>query len=135
MGRSLRLFVYNTDPQAPGALKTLGERVVANPKIVEYSAETEVGAEGCLSLRAECCRGDVRRASWVAVEYQDEVGAVQRKQLRGFEAVVFQNQYDKLQVHTRVEQPRTHTHTHTHTTRARAPPARGQHPTPHAPAC
>lgn len=96
LGKSVRLFVYNTDPGAPGALRALGERVVANPKIVEYGDATEVGVEGCLSVRAECCRGDVRRASSIKVEYQDACGRVQRKELRGFEACLFQHKFDNL---------------------------------------
>ena len=32
----------------------MGERVVINPQILEYSAATDVEIEGCLSSRAEC---------------------------------------------------------------------------------
>ena len=74
LGVPARLFVYNTDPTAPGGLDKLGERVVANPKILKYSEATEVGVEGSLSLRAECCGGDVCRAASIEVEYQDEKG-------------------------------------------------------------
>ena len=94
LGVPARLFVYNTDPTAPGGLDKLGERVVANPKILKYSEATEVGVEGSLSLRAECCGGDVCRAASIEVEYQDEKGEEHRKTLRGFEAAVFQHKYD-----------------------------------------
>ena len=94
LGVPARLFVYNTDPTAPGGLDKLGERVVANPKILKYSEATEVGVEGSLSLRAECCGGDVCRAASIEVEYQDVSGETHRKTLRGFEAAVFQHKYD-----------------------------------------
>ena len=97
VGINRKIFVYNPDPQAPGALKTMGERVVCNPKIVEYCGATSVEIEGCLSSRSECCRGDICRAKELRVEYQDERGRVKKKKLRGFEARVFQHEYDHLQ--------------------------------------
>ena len=97
VGLSQRLFVYNIDPTAPGALRKLGERVVINPKILEYSGATDVEVEGCLSSRSECCIGDICRAKSLRVEYQDERGRVKQKKLRGFEARVFQHEYDHLE--------------------------------------
>ena len=96
VGLNLRLFVYNPDPGAPGALKQMGERVVANPKILEYCQPTDVEIEGCLSSRAECCRGDIKRCKQIDVEYQDERGRLKRKKLRGFEARVFQHEFDHI---------------------------------------
>jgi len=96
VGLNLKLFVYNPDPSAPGALRKMGERVVANPKILEYCQTSDVDIEGCLSSRAECCRGDIRRAKELNVEYQDERGRVKRKKLRGFEARVFQHEFDHI---------------------------------------
>ena len=97
VGLSRRLFVYNIDPTAPGPLKRLGERVVVNPRIVEYCRATAVEIEGCLSSRSECCIGDIRRAREIHVEYQDERGRARRKTLRGFEARVFQHEYDHVE--------------------------------------
>ena len=97
VGMNIRLFVYNCDPTAPGALKKMGEVVCINPKILEYGPATDVEIEGCLSSRAECCRGDICRATTLQVEYQDEKGRVKRKKLRGFEARVFQHEYDHLE--------------------------------------
>jgi peptide deformylase len=99
LGLNIRLFVYNPDPTAPGALRKLGERVVANPRILDYCQRlgTEIDIEGCLSSRAECCRGDIRRAREIDVEYQDERGRLKRKKLRGFEARVFQHELDHLE--------------------------------------
>ena len=78
VGLSLQLFVYNTDPSAP--MKKMREAVVINPKIVDYrevadlDSWTDVDIEGCLSSRAECCRGHIRRAKQIEVEYQDVRG-------------------------------------------------------------
>lgn len=96
VGLNLRLFVYNVDPTAPGALRKLGERIVVNPKIVEYSAATDIDIEGCLSSRSECCIGNICRASSLSVEYQDERGRLKKKRLRGFEARVFQHEMDHI---------------------------------------
>ena len=97
VGLSLQLFVYNPDPTAPGALRKMGERVVCNPKVIEFCGATNVDIEGCLSSRSECCRGDIKRCKELRVEYQDEHGNVKKKRLRGFEARVFQHEYDHLQ--------------------------------------
>ena len=80
VGLSLRVFVYNTDPSSP--LRKMREVAVINPKITDYCAAgeldawTDVDIEGCLSSRAECCRGHVRRAKVIEVEYQDVQGCV-----------------------------------------------------------
>ena len=97
VGLNLRLFVYNTDPTAPGMLRKMGERVVANPRIVEYCQGTDVDIEGCLSSRSECCIGDIRRAKQLVVEYQDVRGQLQKKTLKNFEARVFQHEFDHLE--------------------------------------
>lgn len=100
VGLSLRVFVYNTDPSSP--LRKMREVAVINPKITDYceagelDAWTDVDIEGCLSSRAECCRGHVRRAKVIEVEYQDVQGRVRTKKLRGFEARVFQHEYDHI---------------------------------------
>ncbi|KAL1514412.1 hypothetical protein AB1Y20_003513 [Prymnesium parvum] len=97
VGVSRRLFVYNPNPTAPGALRRMGERVVANPQILQYCEPADVEVEGCLSSRSECCCGAVRRASEIHVRYQDEKGRAREKRLRGFEARVFQHEYDHIE--------------------------------------
>ena len=97
VGLRKRLFVYNTDPTAPPMLRKMAEVVVCNPKILEYSAATDIDIEGCLSSRSECCCGDIRRAKQIEVEYQDVRGRVKKKRLKGFEARVFQHEYDHVE--------------------------------------
>ena len=78
-------------------LRKMAEVVVCNPKILEYSAATDIDIEGCLSSRSECCCGDIRRAKQIEVEYQDVRGRVKKKRLKGFEARVFQHEYDHVE--------------------------------------
>ena len=100
VGLSLQLFVYNDDPKGP--LRKMRETVVVNPRIVDFfptasiDGWTDVEVEGCLSSRSECCCGDVRRAKAIDVEYQDVRGRPKRKRLRGFEARVFQHEFDHI---------------------------------------
>mmetsp|Transcript_10163 Transcript_10163/g.30054 ORF Transcript_10163/g.30054 Transcript_10163/m.30054 type:complete len:317 (-) Transcript_10163:67-1017(-) len=87
------VFVYN--PSGDQNAKSM-ERVVCNPSITKYSTEVEVEEEGCLSLRSDSCAGQVARSVWVEVEYQNELGQKVRRRLKGFEARVFQHEYDHL---------------------------------------
>ena len=89
-----RFFVYN--PTGDRARKDW-EFICANPRIFEYSEETETDEEGCLSSRSEKCAGRVRRSTWIWVEFQDEEGRQKRKKLKGFEARVFQHEYDHIE--------------------------------------
>ena len=93
VGKNLQLFVYN-----PTGTKTDAnmERIVCNPTITTYSEETLVEKEGCLSLRSDDCAGQVARAEWIEVAYQNELGQQTRRRLKGFEARVFQHEYDHL---------------------------------------
>jgi peptide deformylase len=94
VGLNEMLFVYN--PTGDSGVKSM-ERIVCNPTITEYSKETEVQEEACLSLRSDDCPGYVSRASWIQVLYQNELGQQIRRRIKGFEARVFQHEYDHLQ--------------------------------------
>jgi peptide deformylase len=94
VGLNEMLFVYN--PSGDPNSKSM-ERIVCNPTITEYSKETEIQEEACLSLRSDYCPGSVSRASWIQVQYQNELGQLIRRRLKGFEARVFQHEYDHLQ--------------------------------------
>lgn len=90
----VRLFVYNHlgDPKKPAA-----ERIVVNPEIVEYSRETTIEEEGCLSSRSGRCCGLVCRSAAVTVRYRDEEGRQVRRRIKDFEARVFQHEYDHVE--------------------------------------
>ena len=94
VGIGRRFFVYN--PTGARDRKDF-EAVVANPRIFEYSDETVVEEEACLSSRSETCAGMVRRSEWIWVEFQDAEGRQTRKKLKGFEARVFQHEYDHIE--------------------------------------
>lgn len=93
IGLNENIFVYN--PSGDKASTNM-ERVVCNPIITKYSPEVQVEDEGCLSLRSDFCAGQVARASWIETEYQNELGQQIRRRLKGFEARVFQHEYDHL---------------------------------------
>ena len=78
-------------------LVTLREKDIlfmANPVITSFSAETEIDEEGCLSVPGEF--GKVARAAHVTVEYYDEHGKKQKKNLSHFEARIVQHEIDHL---------------------------------------
>jgi peptide deformylase len=68
--------------------------VVLNPEIVKESRETEVGVEGCLSIRGYA--GEVERAVEVLVRGEDIHGHPFRLRPRGYLARVFQHEIDHL---------------------------------------
>ena len=55
--------------------------VLINPEIIKTSVQEEVGQEGCLSLPG--WYGDVPRATWVTVDYQDVDGKRHRLRKAG----------------------------------------------------
>jgi peptide deformylase len=85
------LMVYNEsgDPK-----DWMGETVMVNPRIVEYSEGTDVEQEGCLSFPK--IRGDVERSKWIKVEAMNLKGKVFKKKFKGWEARIFQHEYDHL---------------------------------------
>jgi peptide deformylase len=98
IGLNENIFVYN--PSGPEASSNPNsknmERVVCNPTITKYSPEVDVEKEGCLSLRSDDCAGQVARSVWIETAYQNELGQKVRRRLKGFEARVFQHEYDHL---------------------------------------
>jgi len=72
-----------------------GERfVLCNPKIVKASRETEIGEEGCLSVRGYV--GQVERAVEVVISGQDIKGKKVRIKAHDFLARAFQHEIDHL---------------------------------------
>lgn len=68
--------------------------IYLNPKIVEYSAETTPGREGCLSIPDRS--GEVKRAQRITLRYRDEQFAERLERISGFTAVIFQHEIDHL---------------------------------------
>ncbi len=91
VGINKKLMVYNEsgDPK-----KWMQEVVMVNPKIVEYSQATDVENEGCLSFPD--MRGDVERSKWIKVEALNLKGKKIKKKFKGWEARIFQHEWDHL---------------------------------------
>ena len=83
---------YPTDDQMEDAEPKIF--VVANPEIAEFSAETEVGIEGCLSVPG--LLGDVERASHVVVKGFNRFGQKQKISAKGWLARIFQHEIDHV---------------------------------------
>jgi peptide deformylase len=79
-----------------GMLKSNGDKIaVFNPIIRGASDETNLGVEGCLSFPALML--NVKRSNSIAVSYQNKEGITVNEELHGFDARVFQHEFDHLQ--------------------------------------
>jgi peptide deformylase len=85
IGISERFFLYD-----------IGEKLnmIVNPEILEMSNEKEMGEEGCLSIPDIFEK--VPRAVRIKVKYYDNSGQEYIKELEGYEARVFQHEFDHL---------------------------------------
>lgn len=89
VGVNLRLMVYNPNPDTKD-----DETVFINPRITSYSSTTDRKEESCLSFPR--MRGPVDRPIWVEVEAMDWQGNLFQRRIEGFEARLFQHEYDHL---------------------------------------
>ena len=92
VGINQRLMVVNWDGD-PGQSKS--ELVLCNPKIVDMSSARDVDVEGCLSFPGFTAA--VERADAIEVEFLTVKGKPRKLQLSGWEARVFQHEYDHLE--------------------------------------
>ena len=86
LGVLRRLFLFQSDPETTHA--------VVNPRIVDRSSDSDVAAEGCLSLQG--VRGPVERVLTVTLEGKDPDGNDVRFELEGMGSRVVQHEYDHL---------------------------------------
>ena len=91
VGINKKLMVYN---ESGDKKKWLDEIVMVNPKIVEFSEAKDVEIEGCLSFPK--MNGKVERSKWIKVEAQNLKGKKIKKKFKGWEARIFQHEYDHL---------------------------------------
>ena len=68
--------------------------ILFNPSIIQYSKETSLMEEGCLSLPDQYA--DVERPKEIILEYMDEKEKVIKKQIDGYEARILQHEIDHL---------------------------------------
>lgn len=92
VGINQRLMVYN--PTGDSQKGWLQETVLINPRIVEYSEAKCVETEGCLSFPD--MNGEVERSKWIKVEAMNLKGKTIKKKFTGWEARIFQHEYDHL---------------------------------------
>ncbi len=90
VGINKRLMVFN----AKGDGNDENNMVLVNPIIVETSPEKDSREEGCLSFPQ--INGKVDRFKWVSVDYLTTAGEKKSTKFQGFEARVFQHEYDHL---------------------------------------
>ena len=84
------------DASVFGMLKSNGDKIaIFNPVIRGASKETNLDIEGCLSFPALMLK--VNRANSIAVSYQNKEGTTVNEELHGFDARVFQHEFDHLQ--------------------------------------
>jgi peptide deformylase len=91
VGINKRLMVFN---EAADKSKWLQEVVLVNPQIVEFSEAKAVEIEGCLSFPE--MNGKVERSKWIKVEALNLKGKKMKKKFIGWEARIFQHEYDHL---------------------------------------
>ena len=68
--------------------------ILFNPLIVEYSKETILMEEGCLSLPDQYA--DIERPKKILIEYIDEKRKKVKKEVNGYEARILQHEIDHL---------------------------------------
>ena len=91
VGINKRLMVYNPSGDST---KWLDETILVNPRIVEYSDAKDEEIEGCLSFPD--MQGEVVRSKWIKVEAMNLRGKKLKKKFTGWEARIFQHEYDHL---------------------------------------
>lgn len=69
-------------------------KIIINPKIIEKSKDKKSTEEGCLSIPGVFAK--VKRPSWIIAEWIDENNITYKQKLEGYDAVVFQHEYDHL---------------------------------------
>lgn len=69
-------------------------KVYINPKILEYSKETKITPEGCLSIPDR--RENIIRPDKIKIQYQSLDGEIHEEEIDGFTSVIFQHEIDHL---------------------------------------
>jgi len=91
VGVNVQVMVYN-----PEGDPTQGkEYVLVNPRVTKKSKATEMFDEACLSFPE--LLGEVERPSSCTVEFQDVNGKKKLMKLKGWQARIFQHEYDHLE--------------------------------------
>lgn len=96
VGVSIRLFVIDlTQLPADNPSYADYKKVFINPSITEFSEDTCVMEEGCLSVPD--IHENVSRSNKIRIRFQDEKFVGHEQQFEDYEARVLQHEYDHLQ--------------------------------------
>jgi len=111
VGKNLNIFIVKivmTDENEKEDV-VLPLTVFVNPKILEYSKDTNIEYEGCLSISNYSAK--VERSNSIKIEYQDIHGEKHVDIFEGFAARAVQHEYDHLQgiVYTDIADMKTFT--------------------------
>lgn len=91
-----RVFIINTEPIAKYDISVENfRRLVINPEIVDFSNETSMYNEGCLSIPE--VYEQIKRPNTLRVKYFDEHFNHVDRDISGIEARIFQHEYDHLE--------------------------------------
>ncbi|RKG35042.1 peptide deformylase [Acinetobacter guerrae] len=93
ISKRIIIVASRPNPRYPDAPE-MDAVVMVNPEILEFSNETCLGEEGCLSVPNE--RGEVERAYSVKVRYQSIQGEYFETNYDGFPARIVQHEVDHL---------------------------------------
>jgi len=88
IGYNLKVFIMG-NPDRPEDVFT-----VFNPRIVDYSEEVMLAEEGCLSYPGLYVK--IKRSANVRVRFSNAMGDTNTVSLSGFDARVFQHEYDHM---------------------------------------
>lgn len=91
VGVNEQILVYN---EFGDSKKWVSECVLVNPVIVDRSEAHDIETEGCLSFPD--IHGPVERSKWIKVEALNLKGRKFKKKFTGYEARIFQHEYDHL---------------------------------------
>lgn len=96
VGLSIRVFVIDLTPMADDDEKfTNYKKVFINPEIIDFSEDTCIMEEGCLSVPD--IHENVTRSNSIRIRYQDEHFVNHEDTFEGYEARVIQHEYDHLE--------------------------------------
>lgn len=88
VGYNVKVFVMG-NPDKPEDVFT-----IFNPKIVDYSEEVMLAEEGCLSYPGLYVK--IKRSTNIRVRFSNAMGDINTISLTGFDARVFQHEYDHM---------------------------------------
>ncbi len=95
IGKSLRIFVIDGAPLADDEPDFADfKKVFINPKIIEKNGEVVSMNEGCLSIPN--IREEVKRESFIRIQYYDENRKFNDESYEGYKARVILHEYDHL---------------------------------------